>query len=107
MKEKIQTLLVITIIIILSIGITDKTFQNDTFYTIKIGESILKNGIDMLDHFSIHSIMYPYEHWLYDLFMYFLYNNFGFTGLYISNIVLTSILGFILYFGTKKLYKNE
>ena len=51
--------------------------------------------------------MYPYEHWLYDLFIYFLYNNFGFTGLYISNIVLTSILGFILYFGTKKLYKNE
>lgn len=106
-KIKLQNLLVVFIIIILSIGITDKTFQNDTFYTIKIGESILKNGVDMLDHFSIHNIMYPYEHWLYDIFVYLIYNKFGFTGLYISNIVLTSIIGFILYFGTKKLYKNE
>ena len=40
-KIKLQNLLVVFIIIILSIGITDKTFQNDTFYTIKIGESTL------------------------------------------------------------------
>ena len=100
-------LLAILLIIIISIGITNKTFQNDTFYIIKVGESILKNGIDMIDHFSIHNIMYPYEHWLYNILIFLIYNKFGFTGLYISNIFFTLIIGLIMYFGTSKLYKNN
>ena len=99
--------LAIILIIIISIGIASKTFQNDTFYIIKVGELIVKNGIDMIDHFSIHNIMYPYEHFLYNIFVYFIYNSFGFLGLYISNIIFTIILGIIMYFGTKKLYKNS
>ena len=51
-----------------------KVLQNDTFYTIKIGELILNNGIDMMDHFSIHSnLAYTYPHWLYDVFIYLIY----------------------------------
>ena len=83
----------IFLIIIVSIAITSKEFQNDTFYIIKVGESILKNGVDMIDHFSIHNIMYPYEHWLHDIMIYLIYSKAGFTGLYISNIVFAAILG--------------
>ena len=102
-----KKILPILLIIIISIGITHKSFPNDTFYIIKVGESILNNGIDMIDHFSIHHIMYPYEHWLFNIYIYSIYNTFGFIGLYIHNILLASILGFLMYFGTKKLYKNS
>ena len=37
----------IILIIIFCMAITPKTLQNDTFYTIKIGEYILENGITM------------------------------------------------------------
>ena len=38
----------IILIIIFCMAITPKTLQNDTFYTIKIGEYILENGIIFL-----------------------------------------------------------
>ena len=52
MKNKNKIMLIITgiiIIICICIGFTKKEFQNDTFYTIKVGESIVKNGIDGID----------------------------------------------------------
>ena len=107
MKRKKFDIIVIILILMLAISIPAKTFQNDTFYIIKVGESIVNNGIDMLDHFSIHNIMYPYEHWLHDLIIFFIYSKTGFVGLYISNMVFTFILGLILYFCSKKLYKNK
>ena len=100
-------ILVISIIIILCIVFTKKAFQNDTFYTIKLGELILNNGIDMLDHFSIHTLSYTYPHWLYDVFIYIIYHFFSFTGLYISTIILFIILMLTVYFTNLKLYKKE
>ena len=48
MKEKINKkicfeILAIVLIAIFCISITPKTLQNDTFYTIKIGEHIIQN----------------------------------------------------------------
>ena len=100
-------ILVISIIIILCIVFTKKVFQNDTFYTIKLGELILNNGIDMLDHFSIHTLAYTYPHWLYDVFIYIIYHFFSFTGLYILTIILFIILMLTVYFTNLKLYKKE
>ena len=80
-------------IILFSTGLVRKTLQNDTFYTIKIGESIFKNGIDMMDHFSIHAnLAYTYPHWLYDCFIYLIHSNFGYIGLYASSIILFAVL---------------
>ena len=76
-------------ICIFAVGLVKKTFQNDTFYTIEIGEVILNNGIDMLDHFSIHAgLAYTYPHWLYDLFIYICYMIGGYTGIHISTLLL-------------------
>lgn len=98
-KKKFKYLFLF-LIIIFSIGLVRKTFQNDTFYTIKIGELILKNGIDMMDHFSWHSMLaYTYPHWLYDVFIYLVYYLFGYTGLYLSTIILLIIL-ILLVFNT-------
>ncbi len=94
-------------IIIFAVGMVKKNFQNDTFYTIKIGESIIKYGIDMLDHFSIHAnLAYTYPHWLYDLFIYYIYKFTGFTGLYISTIILFIMLLLLVFKTNYKMTKN-
>lgn len=61
-------ILAIFCIAIFCIAIVPKAFQNDTFYTIKIGQLIRQNGIDYQDHFSWHEdLPYMYPHWLYDV----------------------------------------
>ena len=74
-KTKIRfNILVIILIAIFCFAVSPVTLQNDTFYTIKIGEHIVKNGIDMQDPFSYHDLKYTYPHWLYDLGIYLIYN---------------------------------
>ena len=63
-------------------------FENDTFYTIKVGESILKHGLDMVDHFSwIPNLSYTYPHWLFDVPIYLVHNAFGNLGIHIFVII--------------------
>lgn len=101
-------LLAIICISILVIGIVEKTLQNDTYYTITLGKYILNNGIDMMEHFSWHQgLIYTYPHWLYDVFMYIIYNTFGFVGIYGSSIVLGIILGISIYYVLSKISKNN
>ena len=72
-------ILAVFCIIIFCIAIVPKSFQNDTFYTIKIGQLIRENGIDYLDHFSWHeNLPYMYPHWLYDLSMSVIFDYAGF-----------------------------
>ena len=86
-KTKIMlNIMTIILIAILCFAMCTKTFQNDTFYTIKIGEHIMQNGIDMKDPFSFHDLKYTYPHWLYDVGIYLIYNIGGFTrNIYIYN----------------------
>lgn len=107
-KSVIFDVLAIICIILFCIAISPVTMQNDTYYTVKVGETIVQNGIDGMDHFSWHeSLNYEYPHWLYDVIMYFIYNMGGWTGIYISTLVFTSILGIILYITNKKICKNQ
>lgn len=109
-KKKIIIFNIVAIISIIAIcfAISPVTLQNDTFYTIKIGELIKNNGIDMQDHFSWHEgLPYTYPHWAYDVVIYFIYNLWGFAGIYISTIVLASILGILIYFISSKITKHQ
>lgn len=102
------TILAIVLIIIFSVSVTQVTLQNDTYYTIKIGEHINKYGIDMKDPFSWHEgLSYTYPHWGYDLMTYYIYNAFGMTGIYITTCILSSILGISIYLTNSKLAKNK
>ena len=85
-------------------GIAPKVLQNDTFYTIPIGEYIAKNGISDLtkDPFSWHDLSYVFPHWLYDYMMYLIYSVGGHVGIYISTMVMASLLGIMIYFLAKK-----
>lgn len=102
------TIMAVVLIAIFCVALTPVTLQNDTFYTIKIGEHIMQNGIDMQDPFSWHQdLAYTYPHWLYDVITYLIYNTFGMTGIYITTCILSVILGLTLFFTNKKLVKNQ
>ncbi len=102
------TILAIILIAIFSVSLTPVTLQNDTYYTIKIGEHILNNGIDMKDPFSWHeNLAYTYPHWAYDVATYFIYNLFGMTGIYATTCILSVILGVSIYVVNTKLSKNQ
>ena len=107
-RKFIFNVIIILSMIFLAIIITQKVFQNDTFYTIKVGESIVENGVDMKEHFShIEGLEYTYPHWLYDVFIYLIYHFFGFFGIYASTIILTFVLLFIMYKTTSILVKDK
>ena len=96
------------LLIIYCISMAPKGLQNDTFYTIKVGEYIAQNGIGNLttDPFSWHELPYTFPHWLYDLSIFGIYSLGGMTGIYISTIILTCILGLSIYFTSNKISKN-
>ncbi len=112
-KEKVNSklifgILAIILIAIFCIAMTPVSLQNDTFYTIKIGEQITKTGIDMQDHFSWHEdLAYTYPHWLYDLITYYVYAAFDMTGIYVMTCILSAILGISLYIVNTKIAKNQ
>lgn len=102
------TVLAVVLIAIFCIAITPVTFQNDTFYTIKIGELIKNSGIDMMDHFSWHeNLSYTYPHWLYDFITYLVYSVMNFKGIYLLTCALSVILGVSLFLVNLKLIKNK
>ena len=121
-KDLIRRLIIIISIIIIALfaySITPKTFQNDTFYTIKIGEHIIQNtdkitdllpwnkGLDMKDPFSWHeNLPYTYPHWLYDVATYGIYSIGGFKGIYYTTCILSITLGLVIFGINKKLNKS-
>ena len=102
------TIMAVVLIAIFCLAISPITLQNDTYYTIKIGEHIVNEGIDMQDPFSWHEdLPYTYPHWLYDLLTYLIYNAFGMTGIYVTTCILSVILGLSVYTVNRKLCKNQ
>ena len=108
-KTKIKfNILAVILIVIFCIALTPITLQNDTYYTIKVGEHIMQNGIDMMDPFSWHeNLPYTYPHWAYDVMTYLVYSIGGFLGIYILTAILSAILGISIYFVNTKLTKNN
>ena len=115
-KQKMKfNVLAIFCILIFSFALTPITFQNDTYYTIKIGEHIVETKqIDMQDPFSWHdNLPYTYPHWAYDVGTYLIYNLGentgigGFCAIYIATAILSMILGVVLYYTSNKLCKNQ
>jgi len=101
-------LLVILCIIIFAFAVSPVTLQNDTFYTIKIGEYILQNGITMEEPFAWHEgLKYTFPHWAYDVLIFLIYNLGGQVGIYLSTVVLAAILGICIYFVNSKINNNK
>ena len=109
-------IIAIIIIILFCFSISPVTLQNDTFYTIRIGELILENGIDMQDNYSWHEdLAYTYPHWAYDVGLSIVYNLGEMTGIqeggwlfvYLSTAILACVLGLLIYYTANKITKNK
>lgn len=110
------SILAIICIIIYSFALAPVSLQNDTFYTIKIGEHIIENGIDMQDPFSWHEdLPYTYPHWAYDTAVYLIYHLGEISGIaeggmlfiYLSTAILSCVLGVLVYVTASKVSKNK
>lgn len=112
-KTKIKFNIIIVIAIILfAIATIPKTFQEDTYYLIKVGEYISQNGINVINEriepFSWHEgMIYTYPHWLFDIILYFIYSIFDFTGIYALTVILGIIIYLIIYYTNIKVSKNN
>ena len=108
-RDIIFIILTFILLLILSIAITPLEMQNDTFYTIKCGEYIFENGIFNLteDPFSWLELPYTFPHWLYDLGIFIIYLFFDFRGIYVSTIILSTILGYTIYKTSHIISKNK
>ena len=86
----------IILIVIYIIAVCPISLQNDTLFDIKCGENFSKNGIKGIDPFSIHeNLEYQSHHLVPSIWLYNIYINFGFYGIYAFEILLIFII-FIL-----------
>ena len=111
-KRTIFSIIIFILIILFAISCCPVEWQNDTFYTIKIGEYIMQNGMSVLqekmDPFSWHeNLPYTYPHWLYNILMYGIFNIGGFTGINIFTAILACILSLSIFYINYKLLKNK
>ena len=110
-KEKrniISEIIILILIAFFSFSVAPKTFQNDTYYSVAIGNLIMENGIDMKDHFSWHEdLPYTYPHWLNDILIAFAYNVGNWEGIYVLVCLMSVALGLSIYIVNKKLNKNQ
>lgn len=107
-REIIFMIMAIVCIIIFGTAMAPISLQNDTFYTIKIGQYIMENGISQYDPFSWHqNLPYTFPHWAYDVGMACIYNIGGMFGIYLSTVGLTAILAVVWFLINCKLTKNK
>lgn len=107
-KETIFMIIAILGIILFGTAIAPIELQNDTFYTIKIGQYIIDNGISEYDPFSWHEeLPYTFPHWLYDVTIGAIYNIGGLFGIYLSTVGFTILLGIIWFITNCKLHNNK
>ena len=72
--------------------------QNDTFFTIATGEHILQEGYDNVDHLTWHENLGFYKlRWAFDVAIAFIYNTFGFAGIYAFVVIIASLTGLSLF----------
>jgi len=96
------------VMIIMVFGSVTKTFQNDTFYDIKVGEYIVNHGITTIEPFSIHDNLkcFP-NHWLLTPIIYYIYKCSGFPGLYFFLLLWTCLIFSLLYVTCLKVSSNK
>lgn len=103
-KKNIAPILFAIAIVIGIIILCPKPMQNDTFWSIKIGEKLVKDGTWEIDPFSMHEgLKYVAHHFFTDVVIYFVYVLGGFKGLYILEILMALGLAWILYLLNKEL----
>ena len=107
-KKQIFQLIIIAILVIFIIVISPREMQNDTFWSIKVGEKLINEGIFGIDDFSIHKgLYYVAHHFLTDILIYIVYSFSGFAGLYAMEVIMAIIMAGMLYLLNKEISENK
>lgn len=110
MKKKdnlILTLLFVFSIILIIFITIPKTIQNDLFFDIRSGRDLLKYGLDFKDHFSfIPNLKYLYHHYLYNIIILFIFNNFSYHGIFVFFTFIACLIGITILHVNNKNLKN-
>lgn len=108
MKDKIVKIINIILIIAFVVMLCPKSMQNDTFWSIKIGQELVEEGIKPVDEWSIHSnLKYVAHHFLTDVIIYLVYSIGNFFALYVLEILLALIIAGLFYIANKQLTNNR
>lgn len=99
-KNRVLKIVLIVILILFSISMVEKTFQNDTFTLISIGNKILEKGIfDTEETILWHEGMqYNNWEWLFSGIITVIYNSFGFAGIYAFVMIMSAITILTIFF---------
>ena len=107
-KSKRLNLLFCLLALIAGLCLVSKTFQNDTYYSIAIGENIQSLGVDGTEHFTWLPIdEYTYPHWLFDFILSKAYDLGDFQGVYFLTMLFAALLGLALYLVNRALLKKH
>ena len=103
-KKNILPILCVLAMFACIVFLCPKAMQNDTFWSIKVGEKIVDEWTWKVDDLSMHDgLKYVAHHFYTDVIIYFVYIISGFDGLYVLEIVMACGLAFALYFLNKEL----
>jgi hypothetical protein len=106
-KIIINTLCIILLVLFI-FSISPVEFQNDTLFDIVLGKQYVTEGVKIIDEYSIHpNLTYQTHHYLVNIFLYFINNIYGFKGLYILQLIITSIVVFLFYTLNKRFLKSN
>ena len=106
-KNKKVYIILSICIFALSILLVSRTMQNDTFFTIKIGNDVFENGMSRMDNLTIHeNIEFIHLRWAFDAIITVLYNLLGFKGIYFFVAIYTGIIG-VTFFNILLKKKNN
>ena len=106
MKNKKIYIFFTILISILCVVTVGKTIQNDTYSAIRIGDYILHNGIDFVEHFNFNELFYHNARWLFNVIIALIYNKFNFFGVYLFAILGSITLGLTIFNCLLKKNKN-
>lgn len=108
MKDIKINILLILLIIIFAFSITDKVIDNNVLISIKSGQDLIENGITNLDkHCYIEELEYINPNWAFDMILGYVYNTFGFVGIYTISIILISVISILLFYTLKEIGANR
>ena len=98
MKNKKLYIVFSMLLIVIILMTVTKEMQNDTFFTIATGKHILQDGYDNVDHLTWHENLGFYKlRWAFDVAIAFIYNTFGFAGIYAFVVLITCLTAFSLF----------
>ena len=98
-KNKKLYIIFTILIVILTVGIVEKTMQNDTFFTIAIARDMIeRGGLDGIDHLTQHEgLNFTHSGWIFDLIIYGAYSLLDFLGIYIITILVSIVIFLVLF----------